>query len=715
MMAGNLNELGGVWLPWVLDRGIAAGLVFLCVAAVAVLLRRRASAHLLSWMWLIPLVPLVIPVDRWMPGLEAPVAPRAVIEAVVGLADGAAPSTSADAVSSPDAAHVATVAPAPGGDREAALPHDGTSVAPSAWLLIAWAAVVVILGVRFAWNQARWQRVIRQHEADGGALRRRVVRLARRAGVRGDVRAAVTDRLASPATSGWMRPTILVPRDLVVRLSPPQLDWVLLHELAHVRRCDLVVAAVQRLIQIVWWWHPVAWIANAEVARHREYACDDAASACMTRSNRRPGAKALFEVVATASGVPARTPALAMLVDHKSHLRRRLMRLLDGRRPIGRGTSFLGALGLVASAVAAFTVANAQKPAELARVAAETVVQETVPTEAKARAREAMRRAVRWLVRHQQEDGRWKVGPEGRTAAGMESEVSSTARAVMALAEADAMVGSKASRAARAKAVAWLESVQDGEGCIGPRKGSAFMYGHALAVIALCAEQDRARDDRRMKVIEKAARFTLKAQNPYRGWRYGVRDGDNDSSMTCLMLMGLRASAKLGVKVGRQPFLMAESYLDSMVDDETGRVGWVKRGGGVGRLAETWKTHPPEHSEEVTALALVAWLEVGRDPAKEPVLRKGISLVFDKLPEWTARNGTIDYRYWYWGTRLFDRLGGWQRKAWTEAYLDEVLPRTRWLPDGTATWPLDGAWCVPGLETYVTATQIRTLAHVLGK
>lgn len=707
-MIALLDDVAGDWLTWTLDRAIAATIVFLVVAVIAVALKRVASAHLLSWMWLLPLVPLIAPVERLVPMVESEAAPRAVMAAIGDQATGGASSSGSGA-----AARVGTAIDLDGEGGAVAAEAPARLHAP-AWIMLAWGAVVLALLARFAVSQIRWSLEVRRCETDDGALGVRVRRLARCAGVRSDVRVACCDMLTSPATSGWLRPVILLPTELARSLSPAQLRWVLLHELAHIRRGDLLVAFAQRLVQIAWWWHPAAWMANAAVARHRECACDDSASARTEPGARRSCAEAFFEVVAASAAAHSRPPALASLVDHGSQLRRRLMRLLDVRRPVVGGTTPSAALAVICCAALAFTVAGAQQPAQAAAKVAGAVAQIDVPAEPRAAAKEAVRRAVAWLVKHQQRDGRWRVSTEsGVVFNGMETEASTTARAVLALMDADRLVGSDDSRAAMARGLAWLEKAQTEEGCIGGRHGTAWTYGHALGTLALCAAEKRGPVEGRLDHIRSATRFILKLQNPYKGWRYGERDGDNDSKITSLMLMALYRAQALGVEVPRQSFQWARGYIEELIDPETGRVGWVRRGGVVGRLYQTRKTHPAESSEEVTALSLVEQMESGTHPATDIPMQRGISLVFRKLPEWSNRRGTTDYAYWYWGARLFRKLGGWQKDAWHKAALEELGPHVRWLPDGTATFPLTDAWSLPGLEAYATAVCIRTLCAIL--
>ena len=81
-----------------------------------------------------------------------------------------------------------------------------------------------------------------------------------------------TEKINSPATTGWFRPTVLVPSGLLSNSSVR--DAVLLHESAHVRRGDAGWQFLLRLVQAVYWFHPLVWLLGRMVGRLREKACD---------------------------------------------------------------------------------------------------------------------------------------------------------------------------------------------------------------------------------------------------------------------------------------------------------------------------------------------------------------------------------------------------------------------------------------------------------
>lgn len=81
--------------------------------------------------------------------------------------------------------------------------------------------------------------------------------------------------LRSPAAAGWWRPKILLPRDLLSRLDPQQLGYVLRHELMHVRRRDYLWDSMATLGCYLVFFHPAVWLVRQRLRRERELICDE--------------------------------------------------------------------------------------------------------------------------------------------------------------------------------------------------------------------------------------------------------------------------------------------------------------------------------------------------------------------------------------------------------------------------------------------------------
>jgi beta-lactamase regulating signal transducer with metallopeptidase domain len=91
------------------------------------------------------------------------------------------------------------------------------------------------------------------------------------------VRVAQSATVQVPAVAGWLRPVILLPASALTGLSAPQLDAILAHELAHVRRHDYAVNLLQTAAEILLFYHPACWWVSQRVRAERELCCDDVA------------------------------------------------------------------------------------------------------------------------------------------------------------------------------------------------------------------------------------------------------------------------------------------------------------------------------------------------------------------------------------------------------------------------------------------------------
>ncbi len=81
----------------------------------------------------------------------------------------------------------------------------------------------------------------------------------------------------APGVVGWMRPVILLPVAILANLTPVQIEAILAHELAHIRRRDYAVNLLQTVAETLLFYHPAVWWVSARVREEREHCCDDAA------------------------------------------------------------------------------------------------------------------------------------------------------------------------------------------------------------------------------------------------------------------------------------------------------------------------------------------------------------------------------------------------------------------------------------------------------
>lgn len=79
----------------------------------------------------------------------------------------------------------------------------------------------------------------------------------------------------APAVDGVLHPRISLPSGIERLLSEPELDAVLIHELAHAKRRDNLIRLVQEVALCILWFHPLVWITGSRLALYRELSCDE--------------------------------------------------------------------------------------------------------------------------------------------------------------------------------------------------------------------------------------------------------------------------------------------------------------------------------------------------------------------------------------------------------------------------------------------------------
>lgn len=107
----------------------------------------------------------------------------------------------------------------------------------------------------------------------------RFEQLTARAGLPASVKLLVSERVNTPLTLGFFKPIVLVPVGFLASLPSDQIEAILLHEIAHIRRCDYAVNLIQTAIKTVFFYHPAIHLISRYIDVDREQACDDLAVA----------------------------------------------------------------------------------------------------------------------------------------------------------------------------------------------------------------------------------------------------------------------------------------------------------------------------------------------------------------------------------------------------------------------------------------------------
>ncbi len=182
----------------------------------------------------------------------------------------------------------------------------------------------------------------------------RLARQAERIGLRLAPALAYCEQISVPVVVGIIRPAILLPSSLASGLSPDQLDSLIAHELAHLRRYDPLVNLLQRTVEAIVFFHPAVWFISRRIDVERENASDDIVLAAGWQRVAYADALVRMAELSDALRGSRSMPNAAVLAasgDNQSDFKRRVMRLLE-HEPSGLRLTRAGVTALLAVVVA---------------------------------------------------------------------------------------------------------------------------------------------------------------------------------------------------------------------------------------------------------------------------------------------------------------------------------------------------------------------------
>lgn len=201
-------------------------------------------------------------------------------------------------------------------------------------IVVVWLLGVLVLSLRFLGGIAYLQRLRHyQNQPLSRYWQEKMEDIARQVQVKKSVQLLESALIKVPMVVGYMKPLILLPIGTVNALSQAEVEAILAHELAHIRRHDYLVNLIQSIIDVLFFYHPAVWWMSSTVRGERENCCDDLALS--VTGNSLIIAKALANLEA----IRLSTPQLSLaFVGQKNQLLNRISRLLG--QPMKKRNNF---------------------------------------------------------------------------------------------------------------------------------------------------------------------------------------------------------------------------------------------------------------------------------------------------------------------------------------------------------------------------------------
>lgn len=205
----------------------------------------------------------------------------------------------------------------------------------ASWCVVTYLCGVMLMLARLAlsvFGVAHWR--LMSVSVTDDRLLEMLASQAKALGLRRRPTLATCERLMVPVAAGIFFPTILLPASLASGLTANEIKTVLLHELSHIKRGDLLVNLLQRFAESILFFHPAVWYVSQKVTVVREHCCDDEV---LRRCTREDYASAMIRMAerfaGTGEGTFQPVTAIAASGASPTQLKRRVMRILGVKTP----------------------------------------------------------------------------------------------------------------------------------------------------------------------------------------------------------------------------------------------------------------------------------------------------------------------------------------------------------------------------------------------
>ena len=141
--------------------------------------------------------------------------------------------------------------------------------------------------------------------------------------LRSNIKIINTDQIKTPCVLGFIRPKLLLPIGIEDCVNKNELEFIILHELAHIKRLDIIVGCISGALQIIHWFNPIIWYSFYRMRNDKELACDALALSYIDSNDYLNYGKTIIKLLESYKKTP-QVYGISYIINNKSQIKRRI-------------------------------------------------------------------------------------------------------------------------------------------------------------------------------------------------------------------------------------------------------------------------------------------------------------------------------------------------------------------------------------------------------
>jgi len=361
-MSPTMYESLFAFFGWVIRGSFMAGILVVLVLILQFLLKNKLEARWKYILWVPVAIRLLLP---WAPESSLSLYNVLSLEAVMpgihqqksDIADYVRSSFTPEKSGIIEIAEVSSPIHESGTEQESRIWWNGIKSITHVLMLI-WLVGVMLLAAKTVYDQLRLKQALRAGRRIETPFLSAVFHETKQLlGVKRKVEFVASEGIPGPAVVGFDKPVVVISPSLLVTLKKEQLQYILAHEFAHIRRSDVAVNWIMHIILVLHWFNPLVWLAVHKARQDQEMACDACVLDRMSPQQNNAYGQTLIQVLEHFSG-DHHQPGLAGLSATHKQMKRRLIMIKHFQKKSYR----LSILGMtIILALGSVTLVNAKE------------------------------------------------------------------------------------------------------------------------------------------------------------------------------------------------------------------------------------------------------------------------------------------------------------------------------------------------------------------